>query len=349
MNRPESVQKKELLSGARDTFPLLLGALPFGLIYGAVAATSGVSMLAAVAMSAFVFAGASQFIAVGLVAAQTPVAIIVLTTFIVNLRHMLYSATLLPYLKNLPQKWRIPLAFWLTDETFAVTVHRFQKNDSSACKHWYQLGSSIAMYLNWQFWCFLGLALGNRIPDAQSWGLDVAMPVTFIGMIIPFVKTMPIAVCVLTAGAASLLTLADALQAGDRRFRLRRDRFGPHGAAHHEREERGASGMTANEVWMIAGMMAVTFGIRYFLFALADRIRMAPWIEGALKFIPPAVLTAITLPAVLLPKGDWQVSFSNPYLVSAIAATAAGILTRNLLATIAIGLAVFFAYRFFLF
>ena len=106
--------------------------------------------------------------------------------------------------------------------------------------------------------------------------------------------------------------------------------------------------MTANEGWMIAGMMAVTFGIRNFLFALADRIRMAPWIEGALKFIPPAVLTAITLPAVLLPKGDWQVSFSNPYLVSAIAATAAGILTRNLLATIAIGLAVFFAYRLFL-
>jgi branched-subunit amino acid transport protein len=75
---------------------------------------------------------------------------------------------------------------------------------------------------------------------------------------------------------------------------------------------------------------------------------MAPWIESSLKFIPPAVLTAITLPAVLLPKGDWQVSFSNPYLVSAIAATVAGILTRNLLATIAMGLAAFFAHRFFL-
>jgi branched-subunit amino acid transport protein len=103
--------------------------------------------------------------------------------------------------------------------------------------------------------------------------------------------------------------------------------------------------MTANEGWMVAGMMAVTFGIRYFLFALVDRIRMAPWIERSLKFIPPAVLTAITLPAVLLPKGDWQVSFSNPYLVAAIVATAAGTLTRNLLATIAIGLAAFFVYR----
>jgi 4-azaleucine resistance transporter AzlC len=207
MESPVSSRKHEFVTGMRDTFPLLLGAFPFGLIYGAVAATSGLSLAAAMAMSAFVFAGSAQFVAVGLVSVQTPAAIIVLTTFIVNLRHMLYSATLLPYLKGLPQRWRIPLAFWLTDETFAVAVHRFQKTDLSRCKHWYQLGSSIAMYLNWQFWCFTGSILGSRMPDASNWGLDVAMPVTFIGMIIPFVKTIPLAVCVLTAGAASLLTL----------------------------------------------------------------------------------------------------------------------------------------------
>ncbi|HRL77358.1 MAG TPA: AzlC family ABC transporter permease [Candidatus Accumulibacter phosphatis] len=207
MTDSPSLRRQEFVAGMRDTLPLLLGALPFGLIYGAIAATSGLSFAATLAMSAFVFAGSSQFIAVGLVAAQTPVAIIVLTTLIVNLRHMLYSATLLPYLRHLPQRWRIALAFWLTDETFAVTVHRFQRDDASDCKHWYQLGSSVAMYLNWQLWCFVGLLLGNRIPDAQSWGLDVAMPVTFIGMIIPFVRTLPVAISVLTAGAASLLTL----------------------------------------------------------------------------------------------------------------------------------------------
>lgn len=202
-----STRKQEFFAGARNTFPLLLGAFPFGLIYGALAVASGLSMTTAMAMSLFVFAGSAQFIAVGLIAAQAPVLIIVLTTFIVNLRHMLYSATLLPYLKDLPQRWRIPLAFWLTDETFAVTVHRFQRDDASPFKHWYQLGSSIAMYLNWQFWCFVGLVLGDRIPDAASWGLDVAMPVTFIGMTIPFVKGMPMLVCVLTAGASSLLTI----------------------------------------------------------------------------------------------------------------------------------------------
>ena len=104
--------------------------------------------------------------------------------------------------------------------------------------------------------------------------------------------------------------------------------------------------MSANEAWMLAGMVAVTFGIRYLLFGLADRIRLAPWLSDSLKFIPPAVLTAITLPAVLLPKGDWHLSLANPYLVAALFSLAAGIVTRNLLATIAIGLAAFFVHRF---
>lgn len=106
--------------------------------------------------------------------------------------------------------------------------------------------------------------------------------------------------------------------------------------------------MSSAEVWMLVGMGIVTFGIRYFLFAVADRIRLAPWLEVSLKFIPPAVLTAITVPAVLLPNGEWQVSFANPYLVAALLSLAAGILTRNLLATIAIGLAAFFVHRFFI-
>jgi branched-subunit amino acid transport protein len=105
--------------------------------------------------------------------------------------------------------------------------------------------------------------------------------------------------------------------------------------------------MTGGECGLIAGMTAVTFGIRYLLFALADRIRMAPWIEASLKFIPPAVLIAITLPAVLLPKGEWDFSFSNPYLVSALVTTIAGIRTRNLLVTIAIGLCAFFGQRLY--
>ena len=103
--------------------------------------------------------------------------------------------------------------------------------------------------------------------------------------------------------------------------------------------------MSANEAWMLAGMVAVTFGIRYLLFGLADRIRLAPWLAESLNFIPPAVLTAITLPAVLLPRGDWFVSPANPYLIAALLSLIAGVVTRNLLATITIGLAGFLAHR----
>ena len=103
--------------------------------------------------------------------------------------------------------------------------------------------------------------------------------------------------------------------------------------------------MTSSEWAMILGMLAVTFGIRYFLFALADRITMPPLVEAALNYIPPAVLVAITVPAVLLPRGEWFVSWTNPYLVAALVATLAGILTRNLLITIVIGLASFFLFQ----
>ncbi len=103
--------------------------------------------------------------------------------------------------------------------------------------------------------------------------------------------------------------------------------------------------MTSTEWAMILGMLAVTFGIRYFPFALAGRTNMPPLMEASLQYVPPAVLVAITVPAVLLPRGEWWVSWTNPYLVAALVSTLAGMLTRNLLATIAIGLAAFFAFQ----
>ena len=97
-------------------------------------------------MSLFVFAGSSQFIALTLLAGGTGLVVILLTTLVVNLRHALYSATLLPHVAGLPQRWRVPLAFWLTDETFAVVLRRYQARDGSPYKHWSYLGSGISMY-----------------------------------------------------------------------------------------------------------------------------------------------------------------------------------------------------------
>jgi 4-azaleucine resistance transporter AzlC len=200
-----STPRSEAMQGLRDTVPLLIGALPFGLIFGALAVTSGLSPAATIAFSSVVFAGSSQFIAANLIAGGASVVLIVFTTFIVNVRHALYSATLGPHLKHLPQRWLLPLGFWLTDETFAITVTHYE-NSPSPHKHWYQLASSVAMYLNWNFWTILGLFAGSRISNPAEWGLQYAMVVTFIGLVVPTIKNRPLLMSVIVAGVTAFLT-----------------------------------------------------------------------------------------------------------------------------------------------
>jgi 4-azaleucine resistance transporter AzlC len=195
----------EFWAGARDTFPLIVGAMPFGIIFGALAMANGLSFATTAAMSAFVFAGSAQFITIGLLAAGTSWPFVVLTTFVVNLRHVLYSATLAPYVKRLSQRWQIPLAFWLTDETFVIAAKRYNQADTSAYKHWYYLGSAVFMYIDWQICTWLGLTVGQLIPNAAAWGLDFAMPVTFIGMVVSYLKNRPMVATVIVAGVVAVL------------------------------------------------------------------------------------------------------------------------------------------------
>ena len=197
--------RSEFFSGARDIFPLIVGAIPFGIIFGTLATTSGLSAFGAIAMSAVVFAGSSQFIAVGMVAAGSAWPLIVLTAFIVNLRHMLYAVSLVPYVKKLPQRWKIPLAFLLTDESYAIAIRRYESVHSSPYKHWYYLGAALTMYSNWLLCTFIGITLGQAIPNAAAWGLDFAMSVTFIGMIVPYVKNRPMLAAVAVSGVVALL------------------------------------------------------------------------------------------------------------------------------------------------
>lgn len=205
MNNPHiPTRKSEFWNGFKATFPLVVGAIPFGIIFGALAVTSGLSTAGTMGMSAFVFAGSSQFIAVGLVSAGAGMGTIIFTTFIVNLRHALYSTTLAPHMKHLSQKWLLPLGFWLTDETFVVAAQRYDQPDLSPYKHWFTLGSAVFMYTNWQLWTYIGLIAGSAIPDPASWGLDFAMIVTFIGMLVPMVKDRPVLIAVFVAGISAV-------------------------------------------------------------------------------------------------------------------------------------------------
>ena len=202
--RPPS-RSREFWRGLRDTLPMMLGAAPFGLIFGALAAPSGLSPAGALGMSAIVFAGSSQFVALSLFAGKAGLVVIVLTTLVVNLRHALYSASLLPYVGDLSQGWRAMLAFWLTDETFAVVFQRYGEADDSPFKHWYQLGSSVPMYVNWFLWTLTGLVLGQTVPQLQHLGLEFAMAATFTGIVVPLLRTRPMIGAALVAGAVALL------------------------------------------------------------------------------------------------------------------------------------------------
>ena len=198
-------RRTELLLGARDTLPLLLGAAPFGLIFGALAAGSMLGGAGALAMSALVFAGSAQFIALSLLAGGAGVAVIVLTTFVVNLRHMLYSATLQTGVARLPQRWRVLLAFWLTDETFAVVHHRYVHDDAAPFRHWYVAGSGLAMYVNWLAWTAAGVLLGQASPALTHLGLEFALVATFVGIVVPLLRDRPTIAASLSAAAVALL------------------------------------------------------------------------------------------------------------------------------------------------
>lgn len=198
-------RRSEFLMGIRDTLPLEVGGIPFGIIFGALAVNSGLSPAAAMGFSLFVYAGSAQFIGANLVKQGVGILLIVFTTFIINVRHGLYGATLAPHVKRLPQRWLLPLGFWLTDETFVMVINRYNKPDTSPYKRWYHLGVAAFMYLNWNFWTLVGIVAGQSIPDLTRYGLDFAMDVTFIGMILPQLKNRPMTLAALVAGVIAVI------------------------------------------------------------------------------------------------------------------------------------------------
>jgi 4-azaleucine resistance transporter AzlC len=200
-----SPARAEFLAGMKATIPLVIGAFPFGIIFGASAVTSGISPLATAAMSVFVFAGSAEFIAVGLVQAGASIPVIILTTFLVNLRHALYSATLAPYVKHLPQRWLLPLAYMLTDEAFVVASTHYAEPGDLTYKHWYWLGSDLLLFCCWQSFTWIGIFAGTYLKDATRLGLDFALSVTFIGMLVPLMKSRPVLATVIVAGVVAVV------------------------------------------------------------------------------------------------------------------------------------------------
>jgi len=204
------VNKKTLTSlflrGLIDTLPLIVACIPFAIVYGALAVDAGLSFSAAMGISIFVFAGASQFVAVTLIAASTPFLVIVVTVFIVNLRHLLYSLNLMRFAKPLTPWQRIPMAFWMTDESFAAVTRYLQQKPTDQQLHQYYWGSAVGMYSNWIFFSGVGIYLGKAIPDMTSWGLDMAMVLAFTAIVVTSLKHRAHILCMIVAIVAAIIT-----------------------------------------------------------------------------------------------------------------------------------------------
>ena len=190
--------------------PMLPGVAPFGVIYGVVALQSGIPPLAAMAMSSIVFAGSAQFLLAQLVGAGAPLLLAAGAVGLVNLRHALYSASVAPLLAHLPRRWKILLAYLLTDEAYAAAIPHLMnaKPDSlqSAMAHWILFGSGLGLWAGWQLSTLAGVLLGAQLPS--NLGLDFALPLTFIAIVVPMINSRALIAAALAAGAVAVALVA---------------------------------------------------------------------------------------------------------------------------------------------
>jgi len=203
--------RQAFLLGLRAVLPILVGVAPFGVIYGVVALQSGIPALAAMAMSSIVFAGSAQFLLAQLVGAGAPLLLTAGAVGLVNLRHALYSASVAPILAHLPRRWKILLAYLLTDEAYAAAIPHLiaarPNTPQSAHAHWILFGSGFGLWAGWQLATLAGVLIGAQLPSGL--GLDFALPLTFIAIVVPMVSSRALLLAALTAGAVavSLATL----------------------------------------------------------------------------------------------------------------------------------------------
>ena len=196
--------------GLRAVMPILVGVVPFGVIYGVVALQSGIPALAAMAMSAIVFAGSAQFLLAQLVGAGAPLLLIAGAVGMVNLRHALYSASVAPILAHLPRRWKILLAYLLTDEAYAAAIPHIlvvaPNSSRSAQAHWILFGSGFGLWAGWQLATLGGVLIGAQLPSNLD--LDFALPLTFIAIVVPLIDSRARLLAAVTAGAAAVAMAA---------------------------------------------------------------------------------------------------------------------------------------------
>jgi len=186
-----------------DILPLSIATIPWGILCGSLAITVGLTPLQAQLISLLVFAGAAQLAALTLIGASGLLPSIFLSTFVISSRHMLYSAVFRNHVRKSPLMLRCSIAFFLTDEMFAVTCAYIEKHKVFSTL--YALTAGIVFYLIWNISTFAGIVAGQYIPNVEHLGLEFAIAATFIAIVIPSIKNRSTLISVVTSGLSAII------------------------------------------------------------------------------------------------------------------------------------------------
>lgn len=197
-----SFSREAFLAGLRDVAPMMLGVAPFAMVTGVAAVGVGLGPGEAIGMSALVFAGASQLAGIALLGQGASFAVIMLTTFMINLRMAMYSASLAPWLRSLRPGTRLALAYLMTDQAYAFSILRYRREPADFPRRDYYLGVAAPLWVLWMTATAAGALAGAQVPP--SWQLDFAIPLTFLALLAPAVRDRPGLLAAVVGGALAL-------------------------------------------------------------------------------------------------------------------------------------------------
>lgn len=172
------------LEGCKLSIPVTLASAPFGMLFGVVAVDNGFNVWQAVLMSATLFAGASQLVGMELFGHHVAPWMIMLSIFAVNFRHVLYSAGTGRLIRHFTPLQRMVSFFFLTDVQYAETEKRAEKKIPVSFI-WY-MGLAVPLYVAWVVEAYIGATFGGLIGDPKAIGLDMLLPVYFLGLVMGF-------------------------------------------------------------------------------------------------------------------------------------------------------------------
>jgi 4-azaleucine resistance transporter AzlC len=189
-------------SGAADAWPMFLAYVPIAMLWGTLAAAKGFSPLAALLMSAGVYAGASQFVAIEMWVDPLPIALMVFTIFVINVRHVLYAASISRHMGGIEKRWHPLLIYWLTDEAWALLE---RKALTQPLTLGYYLGVALPLWPTWFLSSAIGAYIGRELPDPALIGVDFAFAAMFIAILASFWKGPRTGAVIVTSAVVAVL------------------------------------------------------------------------------------------------------------------------------------------------